>query len=47
MRTTTTTGRICTSSYPSSYPIEKVGDFPYPYLVNVEISGQNGDEFRQ
>jgi len=34
---------ICT--FP--YPIEKVGDFPYPYpyLVNVGISRQNGDMF--
>jgi len=41
--------RICTSPYPSSYPIEKVGDFPYPYLylVNVGILRQNRDEFGQ
>ena len=37
---------ICTSPYPSPYPIEKVGD-PYPYLypVNAEIPHQNGDGF--
>ena len=36
---------ICTSSY----PIEKVGDSPYPYTysVNAGISRQNGDEFGQ
>ena len=42
---------ICTSSYPSPspYPIEKIGDFPYPYLypVNVGIPRQNRDEFEQ
>ena len=38
---------ICTSPYPSPYPIEKVGDSPYPYPVNVEIPRQNGDEFEQ
>jgi len=36
---------ICTSSYPSLYPIEKVGDSPYP--VNAGIPCQNGDVFRQ
>ena len=40
---------ICTSSYPSPYPIEKVGDspYPYPYPVNAGIPRQNGDEFGQ
>jgi len=42
---------ICTSPSPSPsrYPIEKIGDFPYPYpyLVNAGISHQNGDGFRQ
>jgi len=34
---------ICTSPY----PIEKVGDSPYPYPVNVGIPHQNEDEFGQ
>jgi len=36
---------ICT--FP--YPIEKIGDspYPYPYLVNAGILHQNGDEFGQ
>jgi len=40
---------ICTSPYPSLYPIEKVGSssYPYPYSVNAEILYQNGDEFEQ
>ena len=38
---------ICTSPYLSPYPIEKVGDSPYPYAVNVGIPRQNGDEFGQ
>jgi len=40
---------ICTSSYTSPYPIEKVGDFPYsyPYPVNAGIPRQNGDGFGQ
>jgi len=38
---------ICTSSYPSPYPIEKVEDSPYPYLVNAGIPCQNGDGFGQ
>jgi len=40
---------ICTSPYPSPYPIEKVGDSPnpYPYPVNAGIPRQNGDEFGQ
>jgi len=40
---------IYTSPYPSPYPIEKVGDSPYPYLypVNVGIPRQNEDEFGQ
>ena len=31
---------MCTSPHPSPYPIEKVGDFlyPYSYPVNVRIS---------
>jgi len=31
---------ICTSPYPSPYPIEKVGDslYPYPYPVNAGFS---------
>jgi len=36
---------ICTSLYPSPYPIEKDGDSPYP--VNAGILHQNGDEFGQ
>jgi len=36
---------ICPSPYPSPYPTEKVGDSPYPYLVNVGIPRQNGDMF--
>ena len=28
-------------------PVEKIGDFPYPYSVNAEISRQNGDGFEQ
>jgi len=38
---------ICTSPYPSPYPIEKVEDSPYPYPVNAGISRQNGDGFGQ
>jgi len=40
---------ICTSPYPSPYPIEKVGDSPYsyPYPVNAGISHQNGNGFGQ
>jgi len=40
---------ICTSTYPSPYPIQKVGDspYPYPYPVNVRIPCQNGDGFGQ
>ena len=38
---------ICTSPYPSPYPTEKVGNSPYPYLVNAGIPCQNGDEFEQ
>ena len=40
---------ICTSSYPSPYPTEKVGDspYPYPYTVNAGIPCQNGDGFGQ
>jgi len=37
----TRTGQICTSPY----PIEKVRNFPYSYLVNVGILRQNMDEF--
>jgi len=38
---------ICASPYPSSYPIEKVGDSPYsyPYPVNAGILRQNKDGF--
>jgi len=41
--------RICTFSYSSPYPIEKVRDSPYPYpnLVNAGIPRQNGDGFGQ
>jgi len=41
----TVTGWICTSPY----PIEKVGDspYPYPYQVNAGIPHQNGDGFGQ
>jgi len=40
---------ICTSTYSSPYPIEKVGDFLYPYLypVHAGIPHQNGNRFRQ
>jgi len=40
---------ICTSSYPSPYPIEKVeySPYPYPYPVNAGIPHQNGDGFGQ
>jgi len=40
---------ICTSPYPSPYPIEKIGGSPssYPYPVNAGISRQNGDGFGQ
>ena len=40
---------IYTSSYPSPYPIEKVGDSPYPYPnpVNAGLPRQNGDRFGQ
>ena len=44
---------ICTSlypsTYPSPYPIKKVGDspHPYPYPVNAGIPRQNGDGFGQ
>jgi len=30
---------------PSPYPIEKIGDSPYPYPVNAGIPRQNGNEF--
>jgi len=38
---------ICISLYPSPYPIEKVGDSPYPYSYPVDagILRQNGDKF--
>ena len=40
---------ICTSPYLSPYPIEKIGDSPYPYSypVNAGISRQNEDGFEQ
>jgi len=38
---------ICTSPSSSPYPIEKIGDFPYPYSVNAKISRQNRDGFGQ
>jgi len=38
---------ICTSTYSSPYPIEKVGDFSYPYPANAEIPRQDDDEFLQ
>jgi len=43
------TGQICTFPYSSLYPIEKVGDspYPYPYLVIARIFHQNGNEFEQ
>jgi len=31
----------------SPYPIEKIGDSPYPYPVNAGIFHQNGDGFGQ
>ena len=35
--------------YSSPYPIEKIGDspYPYPYPVNAGIPRQNGDGFGQ
>ena len=38
---------ICTFPYPSPYPIEKVGDSPYPYPINAGIAWQNGDGSEQ
>jgi len=40
---------ICTSPYSSPYPIEKVGNSPYPYSYpgNAGISRQNGNGFGQ
>ena len=42
---------ICTSPYPSAYPIKEVGNspypYPYPYPVNAKILRQNGDGFGQ
>jgi len=38
---------ICTSPYPSPYPIEKAKDSPYPYLVNAGILHQNEDMLGQ
>jgi len=40
---------IYSSTSPSPYPIEKIGDSPYPYInpVNARIPRQNGDEFGQ
>ena len=37
---------ICTFQFP--YPIEKIEDFPYPYLYpnNAKILRQNRDRFR-
>jgi len=37
------------SSYPSLYPVEKIGDspYPYPYPVNAGIPCENGDGFGQ
>jgi len=29
------------------HPIEKVGNFPYPYQINTRIARQNGDMFGQ
>jgi len=39
---------ICTSSYPSSYIIEKVGDspYPYPYPINVGFPVKTGTDSR-
>ena len=34
---------ICTFSYSFSCPIEKFGDSPYPYPVNINFFHQNGD----
>jgi len=36
---------ICTFSYSFSCPIEKFGDSPYPYPVNINFFHQNGDWF--
>jgi len=40
---------IFISPSPYLYPIEKIGDFPYPYpySVNARIPYQNGDGFGQ
>jgi len=38
---------IMVEIYSSPYPIEKIGDFPYPYSVNAGITRQNGDGFGQ
>jgi len=38
---------IMAGIYSSPYPIEKIGDSPYPYPVNAGIPRQNGDGFRQ
>jgi len=38
---------IYSSLSPSPYPIEKIGDSPYPYPVNAGIPRQNGDGFGQ
>jgi len=40
---------ICISSSPSPYPIEKIGDSPYPYLypVNAGIPHKNEHGFGQ
>ena len=34
---------ICTSPYPSPYPTEKVGDFPYPYPYPVKTGTGSGN----
>jgi len=40
---------IMAGIYSSPYPIEKIGDspYPYPYPVNAGIPRQNGDGFGQ
>jgi len=40
-------GQICISPYLSSYPIEKVGYFSYPYSVNERIFRQDVNGFGQ
>jgi len=45
MAGTSMMAKIYTSSYPSPYPIEKVGNSPYSYSVNARILRQNENKF--